>query len=72
EKGYVSHGTSRLGEYRPEDNMHPWKLRRLARTIQTYLLHLKLDPEWQLDLITVRMDMTTRKARVELIENIVI
>src|SRR3989344_6399479 len=23
--------------YRPEDNMHPWKLKRLARTIQTYL-----------------------------------
>ena len=60
------------GEFRPEDNMHPWKLKRLARTIQTYLLHKKLDCDWQLDLVTVKMDMTTRKARVEMIENIVI
>lgn len=58
--------------YRPEDNMHPWKLKRLGRTIQTYLLHKKLDCDWQLDLITVKMDMKTRQARVEMIENIVI
>ena len=24
---------------RPEDNMHLWKLRRLSKTIQTYLIH---------------------------------
>src|SRR3989344_5323418 len=65
----VTHGTS---SYRPEDNMHPWKLKRLGRTIQTYLLHKKLDCDWQLDLITVKMDMKTRKARVEMIENIII
>ncbi|MDO8565101.1 MAG: YraN family protein [bacterium] len=58
--------------YRPEDNMHPWKLKRLARTMQTYMLHKKLDCDFQLDLITVKMDMTTHKARVEMIENIVI
>src|SRR5688572_80921 len=66
----VNHET--FGEYRPEDNMHPWKLKRLLRTIQTYLLHKKLDCDWQLDLITVKMDMKTRQARVEMLENIVI
>lgn len=65
----VSHVTN---SYRAEDNMHPWKLKRLARTIQTYLLHKKLDCDWQLDLITVQMDMSTHRARVEMIENIVI
>lgn len=58
--------------YRPEDNMHPWKLKRLARAIQTYLLEKKLDCDWQLDLVTVKIDEVNRKARVELIENIVI
>ena len=67
--------------YRPEDNMHPWKLKRLTRAMQTYMLHpperlrragKKLDYDFQLDLVTVKMDMTTRQARVELIENIVI
>ncbi len=72
----VSRVTSResvSGEtYRPEDNMHPWKLKRLAWTIQTYLLHKKLDCDWQLDLITAKIDTGTREARVEMIENIVI
>ena len=58
--------------YRPEENMHSMKLRRLGRVIQTYMLHKKHVGEWQLDLVTVKMDMNIRKARVELIENIVI
>lgn len=65
----VSHVTS---GYRAEDNMHPWKLKRLARVMQTYLLDKKLDCDWQLDLITVKIDVDTRKARVEMMENIVI
>lgn len=65
----VSRATS---GYRAEDNMHPWKLKRLGRAMQTYLLEKKLDCDWQLDLITVQMNTATRKARVELIENIVI
>ncbi len=68
--GSVTHGT--LGEYRPEDNMHPWKLKRLARTMQTYLLEKKLDCDWQLDLVTVKIDQQTRRAKVEIIENIII
>lgn len=58
--------------YRPEDNMHPWKLKRLSRAMQTYLLEKKLDCDWQLDLITVKIDKEKRKAQVEIIENIVI
>ena len=65
----VTHGTQ--SGYRPEDNMHPWKLKRLGRTIQTYLLHKKLDCDWQIDLITVKINMETRRAQVELIDNIV-
>ena len=65
-------GSQETSAYRPEDNMHPWKLKRLARTIQTYLLHKKLDCDWQLDLVTVKIDTKTRQARVEMIENIFI
>lgn len=74
----VSHGTLRQaqgkqeGEFRPEDNMHPWKLKRLSRAMQTYLLDRKLDCDWQLDLVTVKMDQQNRKARVEIIENVII
>ncbi len=72
----------RKDKYRPEDNMHPWKLKRLARTIQTYMLHLPArarqagkkpeEIDFQLDLVTVKIDMTNRQARVELIENIIL
>ena|SRR3990167_758525 len=63
---------SKRDNYRPEDNLHPWKLKRLSRVIQTYLLSKRWDGEWQLDIITVKMDMDTRKARVELLEDIII
>ena len=69
-KSMVTRGTET--GYRPEENMHPWKLKRLGRGMQTYLLEKKLDCEWQLDLVTVKMDEISRKARVEIIENIVI
>lgn len=58
--------------YRPEDNMHPWKLKRLGRAIQTYLLEKNVDEDWQLDLLTVKISQRDRKARVEVVENIIL
>ncbi|MBX4200062.1 YraN family protein [Candidatus Parcubacteria bacterium] len=57
--------------YRPEENMHPGKIKRLHRAIQTYLLEKHLDKDWQLDLITVRIDEKNRKAKAEMLENII-
>ncbi len=63
-----------INSYRPEDNMHPWKLQRLSRAIQTYILekYRHKDPEWQFDLICVYLDTDKRVAKVKLIENLVI
>ena len=60
--------------YRPEDNIHPQKLKRLARTIQAYLLEKfpKGEPEWQFDAITVRLDMKTRQAKVRFMDNLIL
>jgi len=59
--------------YRPEDNVHPWKLKRLARAIQTYLLDRRLDDrEWQLDVVVIFLDEKSSEARIRLIENIVL
>ncbi|MFH1472813.1 MAG: YraN family protein [bacterium] len=77
----VTHATLRQAQgktsdisdaYRPEENMHPGKLKRLSRVIQTYLLDKKIDKDWQLDLITVRIDMNKRIGRCEIIENVII
>ena len=60
--------------WRPEDNMHPWKLKRLSRTIQTYLVAKKVpeDVEWQFDLFVVFLDMKTKKARIKRVEDVIL
>ena len=60
--------------YRPEDNMHPWKLKRMSRTIQTYLLSKKIpeEKEWQVDLLVVFLDVKNRKARVKVVSDIIL
>ena len=59
--------------YRPEDNLHPWKLQRLSRTIQTYLLEKKCDEmEWVFDVATVYLAVKVKKAKVQLLENIIL
>ena len=62
------------GTYRPEDNMHPAKLRRLHRAIQTYLLDRKVPEsrEWRIDVACVYLDFSTRKAKVEMLENVIL
>ncbi|MFA6338554.1 MAG: YraN family protein [Candidatus Paceibacterota bacterium] len=60
--------------FRPEDNVHPWKLKRLSRVIQTYLLDYKLDDkkEWQFDVVTVLLNQNSKEAKVKLLSNIII
>ena len=66
-------------EYRPEDNLHPWKLERLKKTIQVYLNNKSVsvagqasETDWQFDVITVYIDTKNMVSRVNFLENIVI
>ncbi len=60
--------------YNPEDNMHPWKLQRLSRTIQSYLLDKDIPDniDWQFDLVTVYIDLNKGRHKVNLLEDIVL
>jgi len=60
--------------YNPEDNMHPWKLKRLSRVIQTYLLSKNVDDdlEWQVDLLVVYLDLKNKRARVKVVSDIIL
>lgn len=66
--------TAEGGTYRPEDNVHPAKLKRLHRVIQTYLLDRKVPDsrEWRIDVACVYLDFSTRKAKVEILENVIL
>ena len=67
----VTHET--LDQYHPEDNMHPWKLKRLSRVIQTYLLSKNLDEkEWQVDLLVVFLSLKDKTAKIIVVSDIIL
>jgi putative endonuclease len=58
---------------RPEENMHPWKIKRLAKTVQTYLIHKRIgNTPWQFDVLLVYLNIKSRTARVKIIANIIL
>ena len=65
----VSHETD---DYSPEENVHPQKLKRLHRTIQTYLLEKNIEDEWQLDVLAVFLDLEKKQARCRMTENVIL
>jgi putative endonuclease len=60
--------------FRPEDNVHPWKLKRLSRAIQVYLSENDLGDEtdWQFDVVTVLLDEKDKIAKVNMMEDIIL
>lgn len=70
--GHVTHETSK-DRYRAEDNVHPQKIKRLSRIIQTYLsAYVSDETPWQFDVATVLLDQTDKRAKIELLEDIVL
>lgn len=63
-----------IDSFRPEDNVHPQKIKRLSRVIQTYLSSGRVSSEtlWQFDVATVRIDMERKKAKINFIEDLIL
>jgi len=61
-------------EYRAEDNLHSWKLKRLARAIKSYLLdkNTKEEVEWQFDVAIIYLDVDKRLAKIKYMEDLII
>ena len=58
-------------EYEAEENVHPWKLKRLYTTINIFLENYKLDErDWQLDIIVVELDDEKKEGRVRILEDV--
>ena len=59
--------------FAPEDHISADKMKRLGRIMQTYLgeKHVSDETKWQLDVATVLLDRATRKAKINLIEDVV-
>jgi putative endonuclease len=61
-------------DYEPEDNIHPWKRKRLRRVIETYLLANDWceDLDWQVDAISVYLNRAGELLEIEHLEDIAI
>lgn len=57
--------------HRPEENIHPWKVKRILRAVQTFLLDHRIseETEWQIDVMAVFLNLNDRRAKVRIIEN---
>ena len=68
----ASQGPSSGDFYEPEDNIHPWKIKRLSRAINTYLLEKKIDDEadWQVDSMSVYLNERGEVLKIDHLEDI--
>ena len=60
------------GTFRPEDNIHRDKLRKILNTIQVWMSMNKYKGEWQLDIAAVYLDTKAKSGKVRLIENAIV
>lgn len=56
--------------YRPEDRMHPFKIKRIHRAVQSFLGEGREERDWGIDLASVYLDIRSKKAMVEFLENV--
>lgn len=71
----VSHFRLRESKhFRVEENIHPRKIERMKRAVQTYLLERQISQEtpWQVDVLVVLLDQNDKKAKVNVLENIIL
>jgi len=73
-KSTAAHTNVSNDSFRPEENVHVLKQRRLRRVVQTYLLERGqgLDVEFFFHVVVVRMNTETRRAKVSMIENVIL
>lgn len=62
--------TREMSSYRPEEQIHPFKLRKIARTAEMYMNERGDGREYQIDAVGVFLNTKERKARCRLFEQV--
>ena len=60
------------GTWRPEENVHAFKLRKLNRAIESWLMENNCDLNWQIDVIAVKVVPCEKYATVKYIPNVIL
>ena len=63
----VSYGT-----WRPEENVHESKIRKLSRAIDSWILEYKWEGDWQIDVVAIRLVSRETYASIKIIPNVII
>lgn len=66
-ESYVSRGT-----WRPEDNVHPYKIRKLTRAIESWISEKNYADDWQIDVIAIRLVPCEKYATIKYIDNVIL
>lgn len=58
---------------KPEENVHYWKIKKLRRVIETYLISQRVgNILWQFDIAVVYLNIDKKLAQVKMMENIIL
>ncbi len=60
------------GTWRPEENVHTYKIKKLSRAIESWLMEKKWEGDWQIDVVAVRIVPREKFATAKYIPNIVL
>ena len=63
----VAHGT-----WRPEENVHAFKIKKLSRAIESWIADNKWAGDWQIDVAAVRIVPRETFATIKIIYNIIL
>ncbi len=63
----VTHGT-----WRPEENVHAYKIKKLSRAIESWIADNKWNGDWQIDVAAVRIVPRETYATIKMIDNVIL
>ena len=66
----IGHVSREMDEYRPEEQVHPQKLKKISRTAETYMIEMHDLREFQIDVVAVFLNPSKREAKCRLYENV--
>jgi putative endonuclease len=58
--------------WRPEENVHPRKIQRLNRAIESWIMENDYDGDWEIDIVAVRVVSREKYATVKYLPNIIL
>ena len=64
--------TGTVDQYRPEDNIHVSKLRRIGRTIEAYIHENNVEEDWEFHAILIELSRKNKTAKVRQMKNLII